>query len=224
MSYTSPGGKSGTGTRSFEPDEKGNYTFVANGTRDGLTCQEQVSKAACPPPQLACSVSISSSEVGRREDFTVNVSATPGDRAESVKLEATCEGETLVSDTLSSPFSWTGSLKKSGVCTFTAVADGARARTSDACSATVEVLAPESRWITRLYPAWGTGDDERSFDPAAAMGNGPDRHRLQADLGKGLGLSLEYMPLPWLGWELGYLYLEGEAHYVFDTEFVWGHG
>ena len=135
---------------------------------------------------------------------------------QSVKLETTFEGETVASETLSAPFSWTGSFKKTGTYSVSAVAEGLGGP-SQACTTNFEVVGPDSRWVWRLFPAFADGDASELQDFTVT-----DRRQMSLDAGKGFGTSLEYLALPWLGLELAGIFLDQDAHFVFDEIDVWG--
>ncbi len=217
ISVISPSGKTSRYSSAFEPDEEGTYRFVVEGERDGLTCKEEVSRSACPPPKLACRVEVVP-EVNARDEVTIRVAGEPSGRVQTVSVQAVRDDDDapLLAENLSAPFSWTGAFKKPGTYRITALAEG-DGQPSDECSATLAVLGQDSRWIWRLFPAFAQGDDDELQNFSET-----DRRRLSLDAGRGFGTGIEYMALPWLGLEAAGLLLNQDAHFVWDTATVWG--
>ena len=217
ISVISPSGKTSSYSSPFEPSEEGSYRFVVESARDGLTCKEEVERAACPPPKLACRVEVVP-EVAARDEVTIRVVGEPASRVQNVSVSVVRDDETeaRVSESLDAPFSWTGVFKKPGTYAITASATG-DGQPSDQCTGTLAVTGPDTRWVWRLFPAFGDGDDSQlqSFSDV-------DRRQLTLDAGRGFGTGLEYLALPWLGLEASALVLEQDAHFVFDTATVWG--
>lgn len=218
-----PGGLSaelkGGPTFVYDYPRAGAYTFIAEGSR-GDTPDLQCSAEARVDEvcALGCDLSFSPDEISVGDEASVNIAVRPERKVESVTLSILRNGEPFAEESLSSPYSWRGSMDKAGTYSFEATVEGIGDPAS--CAAGDLEVVRDHRWALRIF---GIKSDASAvnFQQVNVGTEAEMRERLSIGNGDGFGLGLEYIPLGWLGIELSVSQMNQDAHWVFDSTTQW---
>ena len=174
-----------------------------------------------PPVMLSCQLVLSTTSVETGDELSIQVTPMP-DRASQAELRIEREGQTVVEETLSPPFRWSGSFDEAGAYQVHVKISGEDVEDGECRGRFGVTSPPTARWIFRGFGAFA----DASFGNGWTRLDGTMHHgeHYGADNAWGLGFGAEFLPTPRIGIEGSFLWLRQEATLMADWGDLWEMG